>query len=147
MSTLSKHCLSIEYHVHIWQVSPQLSSNINMIKRILKVVHQIKKFTYGEINERSLSIPHRWPFNGVYFKDRVPVDVIYWYPIFMTLAVTRYVVMTNSVASCDGKVGSMTTLTVIQIMVTVVTCLSWFYMNNFYHVPSSLWYKRHLSIQ
>ena len=61
-SALSNHTLAIEYHVYIWQVSPQLScgdtcqiwmwfeeSNIYFC--------QVKNFAYEEINERSFSNP------------------------------------------------------------------------------------------
>ena len=64
-SSSSKHTLAIEYHVYIWQVSPQLScgdtwqiwmwfkeSNMHFCK--------IEYFAYGEINERSFINPHPW---------------------------------------------------------------------------------------
>ena len=58
-SALSKHTLDIEFHVDIWQVSPQLSavtplSNMNVIERI-------EHFAYGVINEPRISNPHPWP--------------------------------------------------------------------------------------
>ena len=62
---VKKHTLAIKYHFHIWQVSVQLSCadtyqiwmwfnecNSNCCK--------IENFAYCEINERSLSNPHRW---------------------------------------------------------------------------------------
>ena len=62
-SALLKHTLPTEYHIYIWQVSPQLScgdtcqiwmgfieSNSDFCK--------IENFAYGEINERSFSNPH-----------------------------------------------------------------------------------------
>ena len=43
-SALSKHMFAIEYHVYIWQVSLQLSSNINVIQMIQEVFLQDQKF-------------------------------------------------------------------------------------------------------
>ena len=58
-SALSKHTLCIEYHVYIWQVSPQPScGDTFQIWALLKEPNgyfcEIENFTYGEINERSL---------------------------------------------------------------------------------------------
>ena len=53
--------LIIEYHVRIWQVSPQVSCGDTgqiwmWFKESNGYFHKI--FAYGEINERSLSNPH-----------------------------------------------------------------------------------------
>ena len=61
-SALSKQTLAIEYHVYIWQVSPQLSwGDICQIlmwfeKSYMYFCH-IENFAYGENNERSFSNP------------------------------------------------------------------------------------------
>ena len=54
--------LAIEYHFHIWQVSPQLScGGTSQIWRRFKECNryfcEIKNFAYGEIEERSFSNP------------------------------------------------------------------------------------------
>ena len=64
-STLWKYTLAIEYHVNIWQVSPQLCcSDTCQIWMWFKVFDwyfwNIKNFAYGEINEQSFSNPHSW---------------------------------------------------------------------------------------
>ena len=60
---LSEHTLAIEYHVYIWQVSPQLSCGgtcqiYKWFKESKGYFCQIKNFACGEINERSFSNPH-----------------------------------------------------------------------------------------
>ena len=62
-STLSKHTLCIEYHVYIWQMSPQPSwGDTCQIWMWFKEPNgyfcEIENFAYGEINERSFSNPH-----------------------------------------------------------------------------------------
>ena len=62
---LSKQTLAIEYGVHIWQVSPQLSCGdtcqIWMWFRESNMYFcETENFAYGEINERSFSNPHTW---------------------------------------------------------------------------------------
>ena len=62
-STSPKYMLAIEYHVHIWQVSPQLScGDICQIwmrfKECNRYFCQIEYFAYGEIDERNFSNPH-----------------------------------------------------------------------------------------
>ena len=64
-SALSKHTLDIEYHVYIWQVSPQLSCGDTCqiwkwFKESNRYFWKIEHFAYGEINERSFSNPHPW---------------------------------------------------------------------------------------
>ena len=76
-SASPKYMLASEYHVHIWQVSPQLScgdtSQIWMwCKESNRYLGRIDKFAYGEISERSFSDPHPWIGNSV------PVDRINW---------------------------------------------------------------------
>ena len=62
-SSLSKHTLDIEYHVCIWQVSPQLSCGDTCqiwkwFKESNRHFCQVENLAYGEINERSFSNPH-----------------------------------------------------------------------------------------
>ena len=57
--------LAIVYHVHIWQVLPQLSCGDTCqiwmwCKQSNRYFDRIKTFAYGEINERSFSNPHPW---------------------------------------------------------------------------------------
>ena len=64
-SVLPKHTLSIEDHVYIWQVSPQLScGDICQIwmwcEESNRYFSRIENFVYGEFNERSFSNPHPW---------------------------------------------------------------------------------------
>ena len=58
--------LAIEYHVHIWQVWPQLiccdTCQIWMgFKECNRYFCQIENFASGEIDERNFSNPHPWP--------------------------------------------------------------------------------------
>ena len=60
---LSKQKLAIEYHVCIWQVSPQLccgdTCQIWMwFRESNRYFCEIENFAYGEISERSFSNPH-----------------------------------------------------------------------------------------
>ena len=60
-----KHMLAFEYHVYIWQVSPQLSCDDTCkiwmwFKESNRYFCKIENFAYGEINERSFSNPHPW---------------------------------------------------------------------------------------
>ena len=60
---MSEETLAIEYHVYIWQVSPQLScGDICQIwmwfEESNMYFSHIENFVYGEINERSFSNPH-----------------------------------------------------------------------------------------
>ena len=62
-SALSKHQFVLEYHVYIWQVSPQLSCGDSCqiwmwLKESNSYFCKIENFAYGEINERSFSNPH-----------------------------------------------------------------------------------------
>ena len=64
-SASPKYMLAIEYHGHIWQVSPQLScGDICQIwmwyKEYNRYFGRIENLAYGEINERSFSNPHPW---------------------------------------------------------------------------------------
>ena len=64
-SALSKQTLAIEYHVYIWQVSPQLSCGdtcqIYMwFEKFNMYFCHIENFAYGEINERNFRNPHSW---------------------------------------------------------------------------------------
>ena len=53
-SQLSNHCLPIEYHFLIRQVSPQHTSSVTYVK---KRKGFIKTFLNGDINERALVTP------------------------------------------------------------------------------------------
>ena len=62
-STSPKYVLAIEYHIHNWQVLPQLSCGDTYqiwiwFKEYNRCLCKIENFTYGEINERSFSNPH-----------------------------------------------------------------------------------------
>ena len=53
---------AIEYHVHIWQVLPQLSCGDTCqiwmwFKDCDRYFCEIENFAYGEIDERNFSIP------------------------------------------------------------------------------------------
>ena len=66
-STSPKYMLAIEYHVHIWQVLPQLRcGNTCQICMWLKVCSRyfcdFENFAYGEIDERSFSNPRPLSF-------------------------------------------------------------------------------------
>ena len=57
--------LAIEYHVHIWQVLPQLSCGDTCqiwmwFKQCNRYFCEIENFAYGEIDERSYSNPTPW---------------------------------------------------------------------------------------
>ena len=60
---LSKKMVAIEYHVYIWQVSPQLSCGDTCqiwmwFMESNSYFCKIENFAYGEISERSFSNPH-----------------------------------------------------------------------------------------
>ena len=64
-SALPNPTLAIEYHVYIWQVSPQLSCvdtcQIWMwFEESNMYFCQVENFAYGEINKQSFSNPHPW---------------------------------------------------------------------------------------
>ena len=64
-SALSKQTLAFEYHVYIWQVSPQLSCGdicqiLMWFEKSYMYFCHIENFAYGENNERSFSNPHPW---------------------------------------------------------------------------------------
>ena len=70
-SALWIHTLAIEYHVYIWQVSPQLSCGdpceIWMwFKYANRYFGEIENFAYGEINERGFSNPN--PIMSAFFE-------------------------------------------------------------------------------
>ena len=61
-SLLSKQTLALEYHVYIWQVSPQLSCGDTCqiwmwFRESNRYFCKIENFAYGEISERSFSTP------------------------------------------------------------------------------------------
>ena len=62
---LSKQTLAVEYHVYIWQVSPQLSCGDTCqiwmwFEESNRYFCKIENFAYGEISKRSFSNPHPW---------------------------------------------------------------------------------------
>ena len=68
-SESQKHTLAIEYHVYIWQVSPQLSCGDTCqiwmwSKESNRYFCKIENFACGEISERSFSNPHTWSTRG-----------------------------------------------------------------------------------
>ena len=81
-SALSKHTLDIEYHVYIWQVSPQLSCGDTCqiwkwFKESNRYFCKIENFANGEINERSFSNPH--PRASIY--NYTPIKL--WMKLFI----------------------------------------------------------------
>ena len=83
-----KKCwLSIEYHVHIWQVSPQLRCSDNCqiwlwFKDPNRYFNKIENFHNGEVNKWSFINPQNWDsshplwahygiFTGILQKDRL----------------------------------------------------------------------------
>ena len=74
----SKEMLAIEYHVYIWQVSPQLSCGDTCqtwmwFRESNRYFCKIENFAYGEISERSFSNPHPWAAShGVSRSDMLP---------------------------------------------------------------------------
>ena len=83
---LSKQTLAIEYHVYIWQVSPQLSCGDSCqlwmwFWESNRYFCKIENFAYGEISERSFSNSHPRPLwsNAIeltYLKRDDMVDVL-----------------------------------------------------------------------
>ena len=77
---LSKQMLAIEYHVYIWQVSPQLSCGDTCqiwmwFRESNSYFCKIENLAYGEISERSFSNPHPWTshkpcYRGLGFHNR-----------------------------------------------------------------------------
>ena len=70
-SALSNHTLAIEYHVYIWQVSPQLSCSDTCqiwmwFEESNMCFCQVENFAYGEINEQSFSNPHPRPILSIH---------------------------------------------------------------------------------
>ena len=68
-SALWIHTLAIEYHIYIWQVSPQLSCadtcQIWMwLKEFNRNFSKVENFAYGECNEKSFSNPHPWVWDS-----------------------------------------------------------------------------------
>ena len=62
--------LPIEYHVHIWQVSPQLSCGDSCLiwmwcKESNRYLSSIKKFAWGKINAQSFSNPQPRRFDFI----------------------------------------------------------------------------------
>ena len=86
-SALSKHPFVLEYHVYIWQVSPQLSCGDSCqiwmwLKESNSHFCRIENFGYGEINERSFSNPHPWWVRIsriAYFDKVLPEVTLKWY--------------------------------------------------------------------
>ena len=88
-SASPKYMLAIEYHVHIWQVSPQLScGDIGQkwmwYQESNRYFGRIENSAYGEINERSFSNHHPRTASEVriWMKNLHPTRFIgCWYPI------------------------------------------------------------------
>ena len=79
-SALSNHTLAIEYHVYIWQVSPQLSCGDTCqiwmwFEESNMCFCQVENFAYGEINERSFSNPHPRSNQGMWLLIHALISV------------------------------------------------------------------------
>ena len=65
-SASPKYMVAVEHHIHIWQVSPQLSCGDTRqiwmwCKESNRYICKFENFAYGEIIESSFSDPHpRW---------------------------------------------------------------------------------------
>ena len=60
-SSFSKQTLDIEYHVNIWQVSPQPSCGDTIwFKESKSYFWKIENFAHGEIYQQSISKPYPW---------------------------------------------------------------------------------------
>ena len=78
---LSKQKLAIEYHVYIWQVSPQLSCGDTCqiwmwFRESNRYFCEIENLAYGEISERSFSNPHPSTVWCQYWRQRVGILTI-----------------------------------------------------------------------
>ena len=79
---LSKQTLAIEYHVYIWQVSPQLSCGDTCqiwmwFRESNRYFCKIKNFAYGEISERSFSNHHPWQIRCHTFSCNIDMHTIF----------------------------------------------------------------------
>ena len=87
-SESQKHTLAIEYHVHIWQVSPQLSCGDTCqiwmwSKESNRYFCKIENFACGEISERSFSNPHTRNvacFNPLGWTMRITRNMLWQHP-------------------------------------------------------------------
>ena len=84
-SASPKCMLAIAYHVHIWQVLPQLSCGDTCQIWMNRYFDSIKNFAYGEINERSFSNPHPKPnlWEDVPLGSHWPIPVHYDFSSFL----------------------------------------------------------------
>ena len=75
-SALLKQMLAIEYHLYIWQVSPQLSCGDTCqtwmwFNDFNSHFCKIENFAYGEINEQGFSNPH----SGLLVTEELHVNI------------------------------------------------------------------------
>ena len=80
-SESQKHALAIEYHIYIWQVSPQLSCGDTCqiwmwSKESNRYFCKIENFACGEISQRSFSNPHTWTLSLNIGLNMLPSDSI-----------------------------------------------------------------------
>ena len=87
--SLSKHTLTVEYCVYIWQVSPQLSCGDTCqiwmsFEESNMYFCEIENFAYGEINERSfINNPHPlWPHKPFVNSDPGCTISVWWCSLF-----------------------------------------------------------------
>ena len=76
--SLSKHTLTVKYHVYIWQVLPQLTCGDTCqiwmwFKESKMYFCKIENFAYREIIERSFSNPHPWSFGPIGLSIHCPL--------------------------------------------------------------------------
>ena len=95
-SASPKYILTSEYHVHIWQVSPQLSCGDTWqmwkwCKESNRYFDRIENFAYGEINEQSFSNPHPcsqcfvWPLAGTLLTTKL--DMFFLFAPFLWIII------------------------------------------------------------
>ena len=99
-ATSPKYMLFIEYHNHIWQVSPQLScGDIYQIwmwfKEYNRYWFEIENFAYGEIDEWSYSAPH-------FETQRKPWEVHFWGLRYMILVICKTFYIAQIYLCCFG---------------------------------------------
>ena len=87
-SSSPKYMLAVVYHVHIWQVLPQLSCGDTCqiwmwFEESSMYFCKIENFAYGEINERSFNNPHPWTIQWKPFECQSSLHI--------AMVISRYV--------------------------------------------------------
>ena len=104
VSQLSKHWIPIEYHVHIWRMSPQLSCGDTRqiwkwFKELSRYICHIINVLNGEIKEWSFSYPHpRWLSVWQFWSDFVDCNRVADQQSHFRTAI-------NSVCQCNPNDG------------------------------------------